>query len=144
MEAKILAVRDKEPSWGGRKIKRYFEDQGATQIPSPSTITAILSRNEKIDEHESVKRQPFKRFEREKPNELWQMDFKGYLAQEGGGYCHPLTVLDAHSRFLVGLRACPNPVAPTYSISLYDIKSSIAIEGSYCVLAIPIACTVGL
>jgi len=40
----------------------------------------------------------------EQPNQLWQMDFKGYFALEEGGYCHPLTILDAHSRFFGGYR----------------------------------------
>jgi transposase InsO family protein len=41
------------------------------------------------------------------PNQLWQMDFKGHVPL-GQGRCHPLTVLDDHSRYLIGLRACPN------------------------------------
>jgi len=36
------------------------------------------------------------------------MDFKGHFSLTGGGYCHPLTVLDDHSRFLLGLKACSN------------------------------------
>ena len=43
------------------------------------------------------------RFEYAAPNELWQMDFKGHFALHHGR-CHPLTVLDDHSRFAVGLR----------------------------------------
>ncbi len=34
------------------------------------------------------------------------MDFKGHFALADGSVCHPLTVLDDHSRFLLGLRAC--------------------------------------
>src|SRR5262249_24110405 len=45
------------------------------------------------------------RFQRERPNELWQMDFKGHFAT-ATVRCHPLTVLDDHSRYCVGLRAC--------------------------------------
>ena len=40
-----------------------------------------------------------RRFEHAAPNELWQMDFKGHFALESGR-CHPLTVLDDHSRYL--------------------------------------------
>jgi transposase InsO family protein len=52
---------------------------------------------------------------------LWQMDFKGYFALEEGGYCHPLTVLDDHSRFLVGLKACSNQTRQTVQRQLIDI-----------------------
>jgi transposase len=43
IEQSILAIRDKPPAWGGRKLKRRLEE-GYTNIPSPSTITEILKR----------------------------------------------------------------------------------------------------
>lgn len=106
MEEKILAVRDAHPAWGGRKIKARLEALGVLQVPAPSTITEILRRNSRLDPEESRKHRPWKRFEAEAPNDLWQMDFKGHFALSRGGRCHPLTVLDDHSRFALGLRAC--------------------------------------
>lgn len=106
MEALVLSVRQEHPDWGGRKIRRRLRDLGYRGLPAVSTVTAILQRNHQIDPQESIKHTPWQRFEREQPNELWQMDFKGYFALSAGGYCHPLTVLDDHSRFLVGLKAC--------------------------------------
>jgi len=47
------------------------------------------------------------------PNDLWQMDFKGDFPMSDGKRCHPLTVLDDHSRFLLGLRACWNETTET-------------------------------
>ena len=107
-ESRIVGVRQRHPAWGGRKIKAYLEGQGQSALPSPSTITAILRRHEQIDAEEALKHRPYQRFEMERPNQLWQMDFKGYFALPEGGACHPLTVLDDHSRFLVGLKACAN------------------------------------
>jgi hypothetical protein len=49
------------------------------------------------------------------------MDFKGYFALGSGGYCHPLTVIDDHSRFLVGLKACPNQTYETVRSQLTAI-----------------------
>jgi transposase InsO family protein len=40
------------------------------------------------------------------PNLLWQMDFKGWVRLGNGVRCHPLTVLDDHSRYSIGLEAC--------------------------------------
>lgn len=108
IEAQVLAVRQQYPAWGGRKIRKVMQKAGCDALPAASTITSILHRHQQIDLDESQKHKPFKRFEKEHPNELWQMDFKGYFALAAGGYCHPLTVIDDHSRFLVGLRACPN------------------------------------
>jgi transposase InsO family protein len=121
VEAAVVSVRETYPAWGGRKIKAYLERKGQPQVPSASTVTAILRRKEQIDEEEAQKHRAFERFEMEQPNELWQMDFKGYFSLEEGGYCHPLTVLDDHSRFLVGLKACPNETRTTVQEQLTGI-----------------------
>jgi transposase InsO family protein len=121
MERQVLAVRADHPEWGGRKIRRVLQNQGHPDVPAASTITAILRRHEKLDPQEAAKHKPFQRFEREAPNQLWQMDFKGYFALQAGGYCHPLTVLDDHSRFLVGLKACPDQTHATVQTQLTAI-----------------------
>jgi len=121
MERRVLAVREEHPAWGGRKIRRVLQDRGEIGVPAASTITAILQRNAKIDPEQAAKHKPFQRFERARPNELWQMDFKGYFALAAGGYCHPLTVIDDHSRFLVGLKACPNETYETVQAQLTAI-----------------------
>ena len=113
MEAQVLAVREAHPAWGGRKIRKVLQNQGVSGVPVASTITAILRRNNHIDRVASLQHRPMQRFERAQPNELWQMDFKGFFALPAGGYCHPLTVIDDHSRFLVGLKACPDETYPT-------------------------------
>jgi transposase InsO family protein len=120
-EAQVLEVRKKHPAWGGRKIRKVLQNQGNQQVPAASTITAILHRHEQIDPDEAQKHKPMQRFEHERPNELWQMDFKGYFALSAGGYCHPLTVIDDHSRFLVGLKACPNETFETVKTNLTGI-----------------------
>lgn len=113
VEKQVLAVRDDHKAWGGRKIRRVLQNTGREKVPAASTITAILRRHNQIDPAEAQKHKPYQRFERERPNELWQMDFKGYFALQAGGYCHPLTVIDDHSRFLVGLQACPDEKTET-------------------------------
>jgi transposase InsO family protein len=74
--------------------------------PAPSTITAILERHGQLAPVAERVR-PWRRFEQAAPNDLWQVDFMGHrpLAQ---GRVHPLTVLDDHSRFAVGVIACPH------------------------------------
>jgi transposase InsO family protein len=121
VEDVILALREENPAWGARKLKRRLEDMGETDLPAVSTITEILRRHGKLDPMESRKHQPYQRFERGAPNELLQMDFKGDFALTEGGRCYPLTVLDDHSRFLVGLFACPNMRFKTVQQSLTSI-----------------------
>jgi transposase InsO family protein len=107
MENAILKVRGKHPAWGGRKISARLKDLGMSNVPAPSTVTAILKRGGLIDEEESAKHKAWKRFEAAAPNDLWQMDFKGHF-QASEGRCHPLTVLDDHSRYSMGIEACGN------------------------------------
>jgi len=112
VEAAVLALRAQRPSWGGRKLRRRLLDLGHAAVPSASTITAILQRHGCIDPAEAMRHKPFQRFEHDRPNRLWQMDFKGHFAH-GGGRCHPLTVLDDHSRYAVCLSACGDEVTQT-------------------------------
>ena len=107
MEERVLAVRTQHPAWGGRKIRRVLLNAGHEGVPSASTITAILHRHGLIDEAASHKHKAWIRFEHPHPNDLWQMDFKGHFAMDCDR-CHPLTVLDDHSRYCVGLQACGN------------------------------------
>ena len=113
IEQAVLAVRDEHPAWGGRKIRRRLLDTGHKEVPASSTITSILHRHGRIREEESEKRRAKIRFERSDPNELWQMDFKGEFKMTNGHWCHPLTVLDDHSRYSLILQACGNQRRPT-------------------------------
>ena len=101
IENKILAVRQENPSWGGRTIKSVLEAQGEEQIPSARTCNAILKRNGCISPEESQKHQPYQRFERAACNQLWQTDFKGDFLLADNTRCFPLDILDDHSRFCI-------------------------------------------
>jgi transposase InsO family protein len=113
MEQAVLAVREAHPAWGGRKIRAWLSQfgwcgkgRGRHPLPSPSTITAILHRCGAIDPVESSKHMPWQRFEAPVPNDLWQMDFKGHFPLLNRLRCHPLTVVDDHSRYALGVDAC--------------------------------------
>jgi transposase InsO family protein len=121
VEARVVQIRTAHPAWGGRKIQRVLQDQGVAALPAPSTITAILRRHGLIAAQETQAHQRLHRFEREAPNQLWQMDFKGPFRLAAGGMCHPLVVLDDHSRYLLGLKACANETAATVQDCLTTI-----------------------
>lgn len=92
--------------WGGRKLARRLVAEGGPKL-APSTITGILRRAGLIDLQASNPQRGWQRFERQAPNELWQMDFKGNFPMfRPPARCHPLTVLDDHSRFSLVLKAC--------------------------------------
>lgn len=120
IEQAVLEVRDAHSSWGGRKIRRFLLDRGLAKedVPAPSTITEVLRRHGRITEEASRQAKPCQRFEHPWPNDLWQMDFKGHFGLRDAGRCHPLTVLDDHSRFSVALRACVNEQGATVQAEL--------------------------
>lgn len=105
LELVVLGYRARYPAWGGRKLARVMQNDGQDEVPSPSTITEILRRNGKLHDDHAAPQGNFIRFEHPHPNDLWQMDFKGDFAL-ARGRCHPLTVLDDHSRFALCLKAC--------------------------------------
>jgi transposase InsO family protein len=100
LEHRVLETRLRYPDWGARKLRVVLSRQGM-ELP-PNTIHRILLRHHLVrpeDQHPPATQ----RFERERPNELWQMDFKGPRGwpQPVG----PLSVLDDHSRYLIALAA---------------------------------------
>ena len=118
VEQQVLRVRDRHPAWGARKIAAVLERQGLV-VPAVSTITAILARHGRLDPQESYKHRAYQRFMAPHPNAMWQLDFKGWRALPAGqGSCHPLSVLDDHSRWLAGLVACGNQQETTVRTAL--------------------------
>jgi transposase InsO family protein len=100
LEHRVLQVRLRYPDWGARKLRVVLSREGV-ELPR-NTIHHILLRHGLVREQDQ--RLPaVQRFERQQPNELWQMDFKGPKGwpQPVG----PLSVLDDHSRYLIALAA---------------------------------------
>lgn len=112
VEAAVLAVRDVHPAWGARKIARCLQRDGLAP-PALSTIHGILRRHGRVEPPGGMPGQPYRRFEQEAPNLLWQMDFKGRMPLMGGEACHPLTIVDDHSRYALCLAACGNEQSRT-------------------------------
>ena len=113
VETAVVKLRKTHAAWGGRKLRARLLNLGAASVPAASTIQAILQRQGLIDPAEASKHGAWQRFEYAAPNDLWQMDFKGHFAVTGQQRCHPLTVLDDHSRFSLTLLACANEQTAT-------------------------------
>lgn len=106
IEAQVIDLHKRYPYWGSRKLRALL---GPTTAPAPSTISAILRRHGyRVQGEDSNVGLANQRFEHEAPNLLWQMDFKGHFALTDArqGRCHPLTLLDDHSRYALCIQAC--------------------------------------
>lgn len=120
LEQAIIDLRLRHLTWGGRKIRQRLIMLGHRVIPSASTITAVFRRHGLMDASATRPTRDLQRFEAPAPNVLWQMDFKGMFSLFVGP-CYPLTVLDDHSRFALGLFACPNQQLETVQNHLRTI-----------------------
>ena len=112
VEAAVVARRDAHPAWGGRKRVPVLEREGWETVPAPSTVTEILRRHGRLPDP-ARPRHALLRFEAAEPNLVWQGDFMGGRALRGGGRCHPLTLIDDHSRSCLLALACPDQTLGT-------------------------------
>ena len=110
LTSRIVALR-LTFDWGARKLQAMLSREGY-QV-SESTINRVLKHHDLVRDSQSHPSAP-QRFERERPNQLWPMDFKGDYHREGERCC-PLAVIDDHSRFAVGLFAVRDQRSSTVS-----------------------------
>jgi putative transposase len=102
MEQRILELKARWPLWGAPKIRVKL--QGYANCPSESTVSNVLQRH-------GLSRQARRRrpaVESQEPlspcqeaNAVWCADFKGWFRTGDGKRCEPLTISDAHSRYLL-------------------------------------------
>jgi len=127
IEDYILNIRKDDQEWGSKKLHKIIcnhKEKGLytyTTIPCRTTINKILKRNGLIPPDRSKQSEGFERFEYEYPNELWQMDYKGYFSLLNKELCHPLTITDDHSRFNICLEACRNQQERTVREALINV-----------------------
>ena len=111
-EARVVGVRQAHPAWGARKIAHCLKREGMTP-PARSTVHEILRRHGLVQPAAHGGQGPYQRFEKEAPNLLWQMDFKGEMPLSNASLCYPLTVIDDHSRYALCVGACANQQTQT-------------------------------
>ena len=101
-EALICEMRRRHPGWGPRRIEHEMARKGISPMPSMSSIYRCLKRHSLIDlRRKRRRREEFRRWERERPMQLWQMDVMGGVLVDDGTELKVLTGVDDHSRFCV-------------------------------------------
>lgn len=108
---RCLEVRRAHPNWGPLKVRAYLERQGpVTEWPAASTIGELFDREgltvkRKLRRRGPPSSAPFAHCEA--ANDVWCIDFKGWFLTGDGKRCEPLTVTDAHSRYLLRCQVLP-------------------------------------
>jgi transposase InsO family protein len=102
IEARVLELRRHRPHWGPMSIRHQLGREGVVPLPSVSGIYRALLRHCLIEPKERRKRLPtYKRWERGRPMELWQLDVVGGVLLDDGSECKIVTGVDDHSRYCV-------------------------------------------
>lgn len=108
VEAAVCELRRKHPKWGPRRIAHVLERSGAVgPVPSRMTVYRILVRHGLVEPGtRRRKRSDYKRWQRDRPMQLWQMDIVGgvILVNPVTGElteAKVVTGVDDHSRYCV-------------------------------------------
>jgi transposase InsO family protein len=108
VEATVLEWRRTNPGWGPRRLLHELGKAGIEPVPSRSGVYRALVRSGLID---PTARKPrsrrWKRWERARPMELWQLDLVGGMVLADGSELKILTGVDDHSRYCVTAAVMP-------------------------------------
>ena len=100
----IVALKKRRPSWGPKKLlERLQRNHPEVHWPSESTFARILKRQGLVQGRRRMRRTPLPEHPlaaAHEPNHVWCADFKGKF-RVGKRYCHPLTISDACSRYVL-------------------------------------------
>jgi len=120
VEVRLVELRSLHPGWGPDRLRYRLEREGVDRLPSRAAIARALVRHGLVrpGRRRSARRE-YRRWERGRPMELWQLDVMGGVLLEGGGELKAVTAIDDHSRFClaVGLveRATSRPVCGVFA-----------------------------
>lgn len=119
VEARVCELRREHPRWGPRRIAHELAVSApeGSSAPGKSTVHRILRRHGLIEPgRRRGQRRTYRRWERETPMALWQIDIVGGLMLVDGTECKVVTGVDDHSRFCV--MACVVPRAAGRAVCL--------------------------
>ncbi len=123
VEARVVELRHGHPGWGPRTIGYQLGEEGVEPVPSRSAIYRALLRHNLIKGKRRRKpRSAYRRWERSRAMELWQMDVMGGVRLVDGSEAKVVTGIDDHSRFCVSAmvveRATAKPVCDALAAAM--------------------------
>lgn len=123
VEARIAGMRREHPGWGPSRIRWELERAGVVPLPGRSAVYRALVRHGLVQVRKRRRRrEDYRRWERPRAMDLWQMDVMGRVYLAGGAEVKVVTGIDDHSRFVVCakavLRATARPVCQALAEAL--------------------------
>jgi transposase InsO family protein len=111
-EARVISLRREHPRWGPRSIRTRLANEGFAPVPGLSSIYRTLVRHHLLEPTQRKRaRSDYKRWERSRSMELWQMDVVGRFHLADGTEVKVVTGVDDHSRFCVCARVVARATA---------------------------------
>jgi transposase InsO family protein len=102
VEARLCELRRHHPGWGQRRLAHELARAGVDPPPGLSSIYRALVRNGLIQPQPRRRaKASYRRWERARPMELWQLDVMGGIWLVDGHELKAVTGIDDHSRFCV-------------------------------------------
>ena len=122
-ESRIVELRRAHPTWGPRTILHQLGRDGIDPLPGRSSVYRALIRHQLLDpKRRRRRRSDYKRWERSRAMELWQMDITGGVHLADGSQVSVVTGIDDHSRFCVSAavvaRATARPVCDALAAAM--------------------------
>ena len=120
VEVRLVELREAHPAWGPDRLRYRLEREGVDPLPSRAAVGRALSRLG-LSRGRRRRRDPgsYRRWERARPMELWQLDVMGGVMLHDGRELKAVTAIDDHSRYClaVGLveRATSRPVCGVFA-----------------------------
>jgi len=134
VEVVVVEMRRKHPGWGAKRIRmQLLKAGGGAVVPAERTINRILSRHGLLD-HKARKRrrESFKRWQRDAPMQLWQMDIVGGVmiidtATRGLREAKVVTGVDDHSRYCVIAKVVARPTGRAVCLALAEALAKFGV-----------------
>jgi transposase InsO family protein len=125
VEARIVGLRRAHPAWGPSRIRWQLEREGVIPLPGRSSVYRALVRHGLVEaKKRRRRREDYRRWERGRAMELWQMDVMGRVHLADGLEVKVVTGIDDHSRFIVCakvvVRATARPVCQALAGALHQ------------------------
>ncbi len=100
VEAVVVAMRQAHPGWGPDRIRWQLARDGVDPVPGRSSVYRALVRHGLVDASRR-RREDYRRWERGRSMELWQMDVMGRVHLFDGRELKLVTGIDDHFPLVV-------------------------------------------
>ena len=105
VEARVVELRRANPGWGPQTVLHYLAKEGVHPLPGRTSVYRAFLRHGLVEVTKRRRRRSdYKRWERSRSMELWQMDVVGRIHLADGTEVAAITGIDDHSRFCVCAR----------------------------------------